>query len=231
MANNRVEHRYHQAMAIENRIQGLGYKVVSVWGCSHPELSTKQLNRAFIPYLHHIIYDFEAILVKQDLSVTSDLMINSLHILISVVINNSVTRELIFLHNRESEWLIKEFVAELDIQQEIIFDEVVKMYPMVDENSLPPGVQSAWLNWVSQVLVFEFNSGMHDLNKVKYDFDKTISNLSYVNVAKKDNSYMFLITPQFKFLDVRNYLAPGLSYDDWCKANRCEMQKFVFPYE
>ena len=48
-----------------------------------------------------------------------------------------------------------------------------------------------------------------------------------VKVAKKDNLYMFLITPQFKFLDVRNYL----SYGSWWKANGCEMQKLVFPYE
>ena len=45
------------------------------------------------------------------------------------------------------------------------------------------------------------------------------------------NSYMFLITFWFTFLDVRNYLAPSLSYDGWCKANGCQMQKFVFPYK
>ena len=52
-----------------------------------------------------------------------------------------------------------------------------------------------------------------------------------VAVAKKDNSYMFLITPKFKFLDVKNYLAPGLSLDDWCRANKCQVEKLVFPYE
>ena len=39
------------------------------------------------------------------------------------------------------------------------------------------------------------------------------------------------MTPMFKFLDVKNYLAPGLSYDGWCKANGCEVSKLVFPYE
>ena len=52
-----------------------------------------------------------------------------------------------------------------------------------------------------------------------------------VTVTKKDNSYMFLMTPSFKFLDVRNYLAPGLSYDGWCKANGCKVSKLIFPYE
>ena len=42
---------------------------------------------------------------------------------------------------------------------------------------------------------------------------------------------MFLTTASFKLLDVKNYLALGLSYDSWCKANRCEVQKLVLPYE
>ena len=28
-----------------------------------------------------------------------------------------------------------------------------------------------------------------------------------------------------------SYLAPGLSFDKWCKANNCEAKKLVFPYE
>ena len=106
--------RYYRTMAFENQIRGLGYNVVSVWECSHPELSTKQLNREFVLYLYNIIiYDFEAALVKKNLSVTSDLMINSSHIPISVVISNSVTQEPIFLHSRDPEQLIEKFVSEL----------------------------------------------------------------------------------------------------------------------
>ena len=60
---------------------------------------------------------------------------------------------------------------------------------------------------------------------------KTLSDMSSVNVAKKDNTYVFLSTRRFKFLDVRNYLAPDLRFDGWCKVNRCAMEKLVFPYE
>ena len=42
---------------------------------------------------------------------------------------------------------------------------------------------------------------------------------------------MFLSTPNFKFLDIKNFLAPGLSYDAWCRAYGCELQKLAFPYE
>ena len=43
----------------------------------------------------------------------------------------------------------------------------MKMYPVVDEDSLPSRVQSAWLNWVSQIPIFGFNSGKYDLNMIK----------------------------------------------------------------
>ena len=52
-----------------------------------------------------------------------------------------------------------------------------------------------------------------------------------ISVAKKENSYMFLTTSKFKFLDVLSYLTPGLSFDEWCKANNCAVQKLIFPYE
>ena len=92
--------------------------------------------------------------MKKDLSVTSDVTINSSHIPIRVVINNSLTQELIFLHNIDPERLIEEVVAELVKWQEITFNEVVKMYPMAYEDSLPSRVRSAWTNWVSQVSIY-----------------------------------------------------------------------------
>ena len=64
-----------------------------------------------------------------------------------------------------------------------------------------------------------FNSGKYDLNMVKEYFVKEIScnrEGEYnegVFGAKKECGYMFLTTSKFKFLDVKNYIGPGLSYD------------------
>ena len=96
---------------------------------------------------------------------------------------------------------------------------------------LPDKVKNQWDNWVNQVPVFGFNSGRYDLNMIKEYFVGDLAGISDVNVAKKENSYMFLSTPKFKFLDIKSYLAPGLSYDAWCKAYGCELQKLAFPYE
>ena len=50
-------------------------------------------------------------------------------------------------------------------------------------------------------------------------------------VAKKENEYMFLTTEKFKFLDIKNFLAAGMSYDQWCKSLGCKLEKLVFPYK
>ena len=50
-------------------------------------------------------------------------------------------------------------------------------------------------------------------------------------MAKKDNNYMFLTTPRFKFLDIKNFLGPKMSLKKWFKSLECKLEKLVFPYE
>ena len=78
-----------------------------------------------------------------------------------------------------------------------------------------------------------FNSGNYDLNMIKqYFVERIAKNVDEeIKVAKKDNNYMFLTTSRFKFLDVGNFLAPGMSYEKWCKSMECKLEKLVFPYE
>ena len=39
-----------------------------------------------------------------------------------------------------------------------------------------------------------------------------------VFAAMKENDYMFLTASKFKFLDVKNYVGPGLSLDVWFRS-------------
>ena len=50
-------------------------------------------------------------------------------------------------------------------------------------------------------------------------------------LPKKKILTCFSHSRKFKFLDIKSYLAPGLSYAAWCMAYGCELQKLVFPYE
>ena len=42
---------------------------------------------------------------------------------------------------------------------------------------------------------------------------------------------MYMNTPHFKFLDISNYLSPGITYDKWVKTYGAKQTKSWFPYE
>ena len=194
-----------------------------------------RFKKEFRPYPYFIVYDFEALHKKMDESQTEELTITSRHVPVSVAINDNLTNEPVFIVDEDPESLIKSFVEDLMERQRKIAEEVNSLYPLPKSNDervhLPKKVRNLWKTWVEQVPVFGFNSGRYDINMIKEYFVKDLAEISNVNVAKKENSYMFLSLPQFKFLDIKNYLAPGLSYDAWCRAYGCELQKLAFPYE
>ena len=86
------------------------------------------------------------------------------------------------------------------------------------------------LDWLRQLPVVGFNSGKYDLNVVKKFFVPLLIH-NNAAVIKRQNTYMCLSTDQLKFVDICNYLAPGVSYDKYLKAYGCELQKGHFPYE
>ena len=152
--------------------------------------------------------------------------------------------------DKDPEKLIEKFVENVLERQGKIVEKVKALYLLPggeeeeeeeEENGgqwkrkemvhLPKKVLNLWKTWTEQVPVFGFNSGRCDINMIKEYFVKNLAEISDVNVAKKENSYMFLSTPKFKFLDIKSYLAPGLSYNAWCRAYGTELQKLVFPYE
>ena len=194
-----------------------------------------RFKKEFRPYPYFIVYDFEAILEKMNEPQTEELNITSRHVPVSVAINDNLTNEPVFIVDQDPENLIKSFVEDLKERQKKIAEEVNSLYPLPkstdDRVNLPKNVRNLWKTWVEQVPVFGFNSGSYDINMIKEFFVKDLAEISNVNVAKKGNSYMFLSTPKFKFLDIKSYLAPGLSYAAWCRAYGTELQKLVFPYE
>ena len=236
--NSLEKERYSKTMNLEKKMKEQGFKLVSVWECEKPELKKMRFKKEFRPYPYFIVYDFEALHKKEDESQTEELTITSRHVPVSVAINDNLTNEPVFIVDQDPENLINSFMEDLMERQRKIAEEVGSLYPFPEsdesdesdeaEAHLPDKVRNLWVNWVNQVPVFGFNSGSYDINMIKEYFAEDIAEISDVNVAKKGNSYMFLSLPQFKFLDIKSYLAPGLSYDAWCRAYGCELQKLVF---
>ena len=233
--NSLDEERYSKTIELEKKVKEQGFKIFLVWECKKPELKKMRFKKEFRPYPYFIVYDFEALHKKMDEPQTEELTITSRHVPVSVAINDNLTNEPVFIVDQDPENLIKSFMRDLKERQRKISEEVDSLYPLPkstdDSVHLPVNVQNLWKTWVKQVPVFGFNSGRYDINMIKEYFVKDLAEISNVNVAKKGNSYMFLSLPNFKFLDIKSYLAPGLSYDAWCRAYDCELQKLAFPYE
>ena len=248
-----AEQRYAKTIELEKKMKEQGFKIVSVWECEKPELKKKRFCKKFRPYPYFIVYDFEAICQKINEKQTDELTITAKHIPVSVAINDNLTKKPSFIVEEDPKELNKKFVVELlkrarEIEESVwLSNPVLGVYKKFNEDDkgdqyggylinearvrLPKETAKSYVNWVKQVPVFGFNSGRYDINMIKEYFVENLTSLSDVNVAKKENSYMFLSTPNFKFLDIKNYLAPGLSYDAWCRAYGCELQKLAFPYE
>ena len=101
------------------------------------------------------------------------------------------------------------------------------------------------LGWLRQLPVIGFNSGKYDLNVIKQFFvayllkpsqqddndadDEAADEIRFV--IKRQNTFMCFATKKLKFLDICNYLAPGVSYAKYLTAYGCELEKGHFPYE
>ena len=248
-----AEQRYAKTIKLEKKMKEQGFKIVSVWECEKPELKKKSFCKKFRPYPYFIVYDFEAICQKINEKQTDELEITAKHIPVSVAINDNLTKKPSFIVEEDPKELNKKFVVELlkrareieekvesanyvlGVRRKMNEDDKGDQYGgyLINEARVKLSKETAksYVNWVKQVPVFGFNSGRYDINMIKEYFVENLTSLSDVNVAKKENSYMFLSTPNFKFLDIKNFLAPGLSYDAWCRAYGCELQKLAFPYE
>ena len=230
--NSLDEKKYSKTIELQEKMKEQGFKLISVWECEKPELKKMELEKEFIPYPYFIVYDFEALHKKMDEIQTEELVITSRHVPVSVAINDNLTNEPVFIVDQDPGNLINSFMEELKKRQIKIAQMVDCLYPQPEsDDGKEKKEDPIWRNWVNQVPVFGFNSGRYDINMIKEYFVKNLAIISDVNVAKKENSYMFLSTSNFKFLDIKNYLAPGLSYDAWCRAYGCELQKLAFPYE
>ena len=77
--------------------------------------------------------------------------------------------------------------------------------------------------WCTQVPVVEFYAEKYDLNMIKqYFVEKLADTCTKVKVATHGSKTRFIITLEFKFLDVINYLVSAISHDKWAKAYGCK---------
>ena len=85
--------------------------------------------------------------------------------------------------------------------------------------------------YCSQLCVFGFNNSNYDIPLIKSKLAKYLKLTEKQFTVKKANKYICISNPQFRFLDIANYLAAGVSYSQFLKAFEIPEQKSYFCYE
>ena len=211
-----------------------GYRVVekwehekpTPWANTHcPKVETKT-------YPHAIVYDFEA---YQDTSKavrpTSDLFYESEHVPISVSLADTLNPEPEYIVSRDPAELIRLFHQSLERRHEAIIADVVEKFLFTELEGISKKQEEEIGKWFYQVPVLGFNSGHYDLKLIRQHFIPLLAQDPGTFAAEKNGRIMFINTPKFKFLDVLNYLGPGITYEKWVKTYGATLAKSWLPYE
>ena len=211
-----------------------GYRVVEKWEHEKPTpWANKHCPKVETEtYPHAIVYDFES---YQDTSKavrpTSDLFYESEHVPISVSLADTLNPEPEYIVSRDPAELIRLFHQSLERRHEAIVAAVVKEFSFSDTEGIPEKQGNEIVKWFHQVPVLGFNSGHYDLKLIRQHFIPLLAQDPGTFAAEKNGRIMFINTPKFKFLDVLNYLGPGITYEKWVKTYGATLAKSWLPYE
>ena len=211
-----------------------GYRVVEKWEHEKPTpwANTHCSKVETETYPHAIVYDFES---YQDTSKavrpTSDLFYESEHVPISVSLADTLNPEPEYIVSRDPAELIRLFHQSLERRHEAIVADVVKEFSFTELEGIPEKQDAEIVKWFRQVPVLGFNSGHYDLKLIRQHFIPLLAQDPGTFAAEKNGRIMFINTPKFKFLDVLNYLGPGITYEKWVKTYGATLAKSWLPYE
>ena len=211
-----------------------GYRVVEKWEHEKPTpwANTNCPKVETETYPHAIVYDFEA---YQDTSKavrpTSDLFYESEHVPISVSLADTLNPEPEYIVSRDPAELIRLFHQSLERRHTAIVAAVVAEFSFSDTEGISEKQGEEIVKWFHQVPVLGFNSGHYDLKLIRQHFIPLLAKDPGTFAAEKNGRIMFINTPKFKFLDVLNYLGPGITYEKWVKTYGATLAKSWLPYE
>ena len=211
-----------------------GYRVVEKWEHEKPtpwaNMHCPKVETETYP--HAIVYDFES---YQDTSKavrpTSDLFYESEHVPISVSLADTLNPEPEYIVSHDPAELIRLFHQSLERRHTAIVADVVKEFSFSDTEGIPEKQCNELVKWFHQVPVLGFNSGHYDLKLIRQHFIPLLAQDPGTFAAEKNGRIMFINTPKFKFLDVLNYLGPGITYEKWVKTYGATLAKSWLPYE
>ena len=225
---------YQRTVRRTQLLRAAGYTVAERWSheAPRPWWNDRCPPKRNETYPHAIVYDFKSYQDKTKATLpTRDLSYESEHVPISVSIADTLNPEPEYIVSKDPNELIHLFYQSLERRHEAIREDVVNTFGLPDIDGISEQQGQRILEWFNQVPVVGFNSGHYDLKLIRKYFIPQLANENGVFAAEKNGRIMFINTPQFKFLDIMNYLAPGITYDKWVKTYGATQTKSWLPYE
>ena len=136
-----------------------------------------------------------------------------------------------YICSKDPEELISLFYQSLVQKCALTRADVEERYMPPDLEGLSKDQQNLIKQWCDQVPVVGFNSGRYDLHLIRKYFITHLGQKNGVLSGEKQGQIMYINTPHFKFLDITNYLSPGISYDKRVKTYGANQTKSWLPYE
>ena len=164
-------------------------------------------------------------------ALTADLIFESGHIPVSVFMADTMNREPEHISDKILQELLRKFWEAVVRRGEVLRADIHQKYLPEGHELLPKKQRALMQDWCNQIPVVRFNCSLYDLNMIKTYFVTHLSTESQVVVAQKQGKITFISTPNFKFLDITNYLGPGTSYAQWVKMYAKGQTKSWLPYK
>ena len=184
-------------------------------------------------------YDFEAYFSKKQISNSSMLTLDACHIPLSVAVASNIPgyeSGVCFVTEGSEEELVQKLVDYLETLSEVSYKFLLEKFNYVfeqlerSENVRKEKILNDFNCYCKELVVLGFNSASYDLNLIKPTLIQILlKDIQFV--IKRTNSYLCLKTSKLRFLDIKNFLAPGFSYRKFLVAYGAELRKFYFPYE
>ena len=176
-----------------------------------------------------IVYDFEALVIKQDQQLTDKLKINNFQKAVSVSLYSNIKgyENEIFIENENTEKLFNKMFDNLDMmcenaihQMKIQFKDLYNAIENSNNRDNKKNLQK--LNsYCFEVPIVGFNSGSYDINLNIEDFMNQLikrTGQKHIFSIKNGNTFKVLKSGHYSFMDICQYLPPGYNLDSCVKS-------------
>ena len=188
-------------------------------------------------YPFYACFDFECYFSSESLPKNGEMVsFEARHVPISVGIASNIPgyeEAVCYISDGNEGNLVKKMVDYLNKLSDAAFEILQSKYQYVFEalrtsqNCRSENLLKKFEAYLKELTVLGFNSASYDLNLIKPLLIQEL--LGKINfVIKRANAYLCIETEKLRFLDIKNFLAPGFSYKKFLSAYGCHDKKFFF---